>query len=139
MIQLCTWSRRMLSTVKKNHSRTFGLQVSGLMNRSYSNSDTRSTRPRLPATDRTLHIYIQRYQRISPFNIRQIQFLLFANNNNHSVNTLHSSISTALNPNSHNNAALHNPPNVISYSSHLHMLELTDPVSGVLRGGGVIL
>lgn len=36
------------STVKLNQTRKRGLQVSGLMNKSYSNSETWSTRPRLP-------------------------------------------------------------------------------------------
>lgn len=36
------------STVKLNQTRKRGLQVSGLTNKSYSNSETWATRPRLP-------------------------------------------------------------------------------------------
>lgn len=46
-----TWSCLTLSTVKLNQNRYRGLQVSGLKNRSYSNSPTKSARPRFPVSN----------------------------------------------------------------------------------------
>lgn len=46
------------STVKLNQTRKRGLQVSGLMNRSYSNSVMWSTRPRLPTKNIWKRIHI---------------------------------------------------------------------------------
>lgn len=51
MLKITRWSAFTLSTVKLNHIRSRGLQVSGLMNRSYSNSEIRSTLPKLPVSN----------------------------------------------------------------------------------------
>lgn len=51
MLKTTRWSAFTLSTVKLNHRRSRGLQISGLMNRSYSNSEIRSTLPKLPVSN----------------------------------------------------------------------------------------
>lgn len=51
MLKITRWSALTLSTVKLNHRRSFGAQVSGLIKRSYSNSEIRSTLPRLPVSN----------------------------------------------------------------------------------------
>lgn len=51
MIMLFTWSCFTLSTVKLNQNRNRGLHVSGRKNKSYSNSPTRSARPKLPVSN----------------------------------------------------------------------------------------
>lgn len=49
--QQATWSCFTLSTVKLNQNRNRGLQVSGRKNKSYSNSPTKSARPRFPVSN----------------------------------------------------------------------------------------
>lgn len=51
ILKMTLWSERTLSTVKLNQNLNLGLQVSGLMKRSYSNSEMSSTRPRLPVSN----------------------------------------------------------------------------------------
>lgn len=50
ILKITRWSAFTLSTVKLNHRRNLGPQVSGLMKRSYSNSEIKSTLPRLPVS-----------------------------------------------------------------------------------------